>query len=360
METQPKKHKIKILYASFNRDYSCLSLGMQFGYRIYDLTKKDTLFFYERNLGKGIGIIEMLEKTCILGLVGGGNNPYYGQNQVNIYDDREGKIIAELKFKNKVLNIRLKKDRILVVCENYIYIITLANLKSIDSINLGEDNKKRVTFAFCLDQEVNKLAYNKINNLENKIIINSYNAENQKKSIELKTNYKQNNFIKFMEFNKKAQLIAISPINYQYLDLYNTENGLIICKCKLDSDSLNVKYISFSQEDDFFCCFLNSSEVNIFNIKSSFNIQEGEEELIKLNQNDNKNMKIKIWSKFYLPENEVICCFANFMENEIGKGYIICIGNKGNYYLVKFDKDKSEDLSLKVCEKYFLKNDVEY
>ena len=233
-------------------------------------------------------------------------------------------------------------------------------MKSIDSINLGEDNKKKVNFAFCLDQEVNKLAYNKINNLENKIIINSYNAENQKKSIELKTNYKQNNFIRFMEFNKKGQLIAISPINYQYLDLYNTENGLIICKCKLDADSLNVKYISFSQEDDFFCCFLNSGEVNIFNIKSSVNVQEGEEELIKLNQNDNKNMKIKIWSKFYLPENEVICCFANFMENEIGKGYIICIGNKGNYYLVKFDKDKSEDLSLKVCEKYFLKNDVEY
>ena len=72
METQPKKHKTKILYASFNRDYSCLSLGMQFGYRIYDLTKKDTLFFYERNLGKGIGIIEMIEKTCILGLLGVG------------------------------------------------------------------------------------------------------------------------------------------------------------------------------------------------------------------------------------------------------------------------------------------------
>ena len=196
--------------------------------------------------------------------------------------------------------------------------------------------------------------------MENKIVINSYFAENKKTSIELKTNYKQNNFIKFMEFNKNAQLIGISPKNYKYLELYNAENGLIVCKCKLDVESSNIKHISFSQEDDFFCCFSDSGEVNIFNIKSLFNIQEGEEELIKLNQKDSNNMELKIWSKFYLPENEVICCFGNFMENDNGKGYIICIGKKGNYYLIKFDKDKSKDLSLKVCEKYFLKNDVEY
>ena len=360
MENKPKKPKTKILYSSFNSNNSCLTLGMQFGYRIYDLTKKDNLFFYERNLGKGIGIIEMLDKTCILALVGGGNNPYGEPKQVNIYDDREGKVISEMKFKSDILNLRLKRDKLLVVSENYIYIINLANLKSIDSINLGEDNKKKVPFAFCLEQEINKLAYNVINNLENKIVINSYFSENKKTSIELKTNYKQNNFIKFMEFNKNARLIGISPKNYKYLELYNAENGLIVCKCKLDVESLNVKHISFSQEDDFFCCFSDSGEVNIFNIKSLFNIQEGEDELIKLNQKDSNNMELKIWSKFYLPENEVICCFGNFMENDNGKGYIICIGKKGNYYLIKFDKDKSKDLSLKVCEKYFLKNDVEY
>ena len=47
------------------------------------------------------------------------------------------------------------------------------------------------------------------------------------------------------------------------------------------------------------------------------------------------------------------------MGNEQEKNNIICIGTKGNYYLVKFNKDKSENLALKVCEKYFLKNDIE-
>ena len=358
MTEKTKKNKPKILYLSFNKDKSCLSLGMQTGYRIYDLTKKDTLYYYERILHKGIGIIEMLEKTCILGLVGGGNDPLCESKQVIIYDDREGKKIADLKFKSNVLNIKLKKDKILVVCENSIYIIMFADFKSIDTIDFGEEKKKKISFAFTLEEGVNKLAYNLINNLENKIIVNSYDKDNKKSTIELKTNLKGNNIVKCMEFNKKGQILAITAKNYEFLELYNTDTGLILCKCNLESDSLNTKYISFSPENDFICCFLDYGDVNIFNIKSLSNIQE-EEDDENMNLNINKNhIQIKIWSKFYLPENNVICTFANFMENEQGKDYIVCIGNKGNYYLVKFDKEKSESLALKVCEKYFLKNDV--
>ena len=65
----------------------------------------------------------------------------------------------------------------------------------------------------------------------------------------------------------------------------------------------------------------------------------------------------KIWSKFYLPEKKAICSFIHFLEDEQDKEYVVCIGIKGNYYLVKFDKDKCDTLAEKVCEKYFLKND---
>ena len=115
-----KKVKYKILYLSFNKDKSCLSLGMQKGYRIYDLSKKDSLYYYERIFDKGIGIIEMLEKTNILGLVGGGNEPYGDPNRVLIYDDKEERVIANIGFRSNVLNIRLKRDRMLVICENFI------------------------------------------------------------------------------------------------------------------------------------------------------------------------------------------------------------------------------------------------
>ena len=320
-----KKIKNKILYLSFNKDKSCLSLGMQNGYRIYDLTKKDNLFFYERNFGKGIGIIEMLEKTNILGLVGGGSDPWDKPNKLFIYDDREGKVIANFGFRNNILNIRLKKDKMLVICETHIFLINFGDYKTIESISLGEEKRSIVGFAFTLNSQVNKLAYNFINSVENKIIVNNYDENNKKTSIEIKSNLKQNNLIRFMEFSKKGQFLVVAAVKSRYLELFNSETGVNICKCDMESDSLNVKFICFSKD-------LNNIEIN-------------------------RDIKLKIWSKFYLPEKKAICSFIHFLEDEQDKEYVVCIGIKGNYYLVKFDKDKSDTLAEKVCEKYFLKND---
>ena len=353
-----KKNKYKILYLSFNKDKSCLSLGMQKGYRIYDLSKKDSLYYYERILDKGIGIIEMLEKTNMLGLVGGGSEPFGDSNRVFIYDDNEGKIIANIGFRSNVLNIRLKRDRMLVICENFIYLITFSNFKSIDSIDLGTEKKTKIGFAFTLETHFNKLAYNINNNVDNKIIINTYDANNAKTSIELKTNYQKDNIIEFMEFNKTGHLLIVTAKNSDYLELYNTENGNIMCKCNIEKDGSYIKYMTFSKEDDFICCSLNYGEFVIFNLKPIFDINiPEEEELENLNNNKNKTTKLKIWSRFYLPEKKAICTFSNFLEDEQEKEYITCIGIKGNYYLVKFDKDKSDTLAEKVCEKYFLKSD---
>jgi len=356
-----KKKKNKILYISFNKDNTCLSLGMETGYRIYDLTKKDTLYYYERIFGKGIGIIEMIEKTNILGLVGGGIEPWENEKRVILYDDKVGNVIVNFGFKSKVLNIKLKKDKMLVICENFIYLISFSNFKSIDSIDLGEEKRTKIGFAFTLEPEMDKLAYNKINSIDNKIIINLYNKDNIKTSIELKTNYKKENIIQFMEFNKKGKIIAVTAKNNKYLELFNAETGLIICKCNLELDASNTKYISFSKKDDFICCSLYLGEVVIFNLKSVINVNNNnneEEELINLNNNKNiAVIKLKIWSRFFLPEKKSICTFINFLEDEHEKEYILCVGTKGNYYLVKYDKNKNGTLAEKVCEKYFLKSD---
>ena len=86
----------------------------------------------------------MLEKTNILGLVGGTNEPLDNPNKLNIYDDKEGKYIAYISFKSPVLNIRLKNDIILVILENFIYLIETKNFKAIDIVELGYDKQKKV------------------------------------------------------------------------------------------------------------------------------------------------------------------------------------------------------------------------
>ena len=56
------------------------------------------------DLGGGIGIVEMLKKTNILALVGGGRLPKYSKNKITIWDDHQGKIISQIRFNSESSN----------------------------------------------------------------------------------------------------------------------------------------------------------------------------------------------------------------------------------------------------------------
>ena len=71
--------------------------------------------------------------------MGGGVTPQYPPNKVIIWDDHKGRPIGELSFRQKVLAVRLRRDRVCVALRDRVFVYNFKNLDLLDTIMTGGD-----------------------------------------------------------------------------------------------------------------------------------------------------------------------------------------------------------------------------
>lgn len=59
--------------------------------------------------------MELLYRTNIIALVGGGENPKWMPNKVVLWDDSQQKTIGELNFKSDVKSVKMRKDKYILL-----------------------------------------------------------------------------------------------------------------------------------------------------------------------------------------------------------------------------------------------------
>ncbi|KAG7444264.1 WD40 repeat-like protein [Guyanagaster necrorhizus] len=115
-----------MLFANFNQDFSCVSVGTRRGYSITNCEPFGRV--YTMNDGAR-GIVEMLFCTSLIALVGAADQPHSSPRKLQIVNTKRQSMICELLFPSSILAVKLNRKTLVIVLETEIYIYDISNMR---------------------------------------------------------------------------------------------------------------------------------------------------------------------------------------------------------------------------------------
>lgn len=125
-----------IQYFNFNQDFSCLSVGTNTGFRVYNCDPFGKCYQRTDGAGGGVGIVEMLFCTSLVALTGAGSQPAFSPRRLQITNTKRQSTICELNFVTSILAVKLNRKRLVVVLDTQIHIYDISNMKVDSSVYL--------------------------------------------------------------------------------------------------------------------------------------------------------------------------------------------------------------------------------
>lgn len=147
---------VYLLSYAFNQDYSCFVCGTTTGFRVYTCLPVSEVHRREHSAAfqhRSVVLIAMLFKTNIFAMVTlADDDPTNGGlNKVQIWDDQKSKFVGELRSKNEVKGVALRRDIIAMVCEYAIYVYTCDKLRVILHLTTNANSRGLCVLAAASD-----------------------------------------------------------------------------------------------------------------------------------------------------------------------------------------------------------------
>ena len=297
-------------------------------------------------------MVAMLYKTNIFGIVGSENNENYKQNHVLIWDDLSNQLLYKFTLNDKVINLKLRRDKIFIVTKAKIYILnpqqeyiisgvfdTGLNEKGLLAINYNEENIIIVYPSCQEDQEKGELT---IRNLDNNTV--KYFSPHSHKVAYIALSYNGLFLATASEDGKKIRIFESETLN----QLQELNRG---------KEKAEIKYISIDFKNQYLAASSERGTIHIWSLYQSL-AKLKESGKYKINENDNKisntgsyfsylpsilggNLFNNEWSFAKVRLDEPYSIFHFGLDNSL-----IIITSSGKYYKAKIDPKKSENCQI--------------
>lgn len=275
-------------------------------------------------------MVIMLFQTNILALVS-------SDNKLIIWDDNRKKDLCEFKFNHEIINVKLRKDIIVVVCINKILIFNLNNFEKIDIIETEFNYLGIVAISYESEKAVlaypdKQAGYVGIKNFENKSLDSNIKAHDNK--------------IAYLLLSYDGRILATASEQGTLIRIFNTENKNLLQEVRRGKDKADIKYICFDTNLKYMAALSNRKTIHIWSLKNLEKKDDKENEEKNLIENKTSTFKwlptILVgdffnseWSFAQIRniEPQSIFCFGK--DNAI-----IIVSNDGKYckYQIDFEK----------------------
>jgi WD40 repeat protein len=246
---------MSILDLSFNDNTTCLVAGHNTGFVIYSL--KPAL---EKNivtdLNGGIGKARLLRSTNILGLVGGGEEPFRAKDTVIIWNQHKKTKVLGIELNEPVKNLFVTNKKIIIVLEARVCIAALNN---------GDIGHMKDTYN-------NEKGLCKYVNKNDSIVLVTLGTKKGEVAVWSLVSDKHSsigaheNNIVALAINENGTLIATASESGTNIHVYDTETGTMKYKLRRGTTSTEIYDICFDQNSKQLACVSKNGTVHIWDL----------------------------------------------------------------------------------------------
>ncbi|KAG7531147.1 WD40 repeat, partial [Arabidopsis suecica] len=246
-----------LLHISFNQDHACFAVGTDCGFRIFNCDPFSEIFRRDFDRGGGVAVVEMLFRCNILALVGGGPDPQYPPCKVMIWDDHQNRCIGELSFRSDVRSVRLRRDRIIVVLEQKIFVYNFADLKLMHQIETIANPK-----GLCaVSQGAGSLVLVCPGLQKGQVRVEHYASKRTKFIMA------HDSRIACFALTQDAHLLATASSKGTLLRVFNTADGTLLQEVRRGADRADIYSLAFSSDAQWLAVSSDKGTVHVFGLK---------------------------------------------------------------------------------------------
>ncbi|KAM7274710.1 hypothetical protein ACFE04_016576 [Oxalis oulophora] len=197
------------------------------------------------------------DENILLSLVGGGPEPQYPPNKVMIWDDHQSRCIGELSFRSEVRSVKLRRDRIVVVLEQKIFVYNFGDLKLLHQIETIANPK-----GLCAVSHGSGSMVLVCPGLQKGQVRVEHYASKRTKFI-----MAHDSRIACFALTQDGQILATASTKGTLVRIYNTLDGTLLQEVRRGADRAEIHSLAFSATAQWLAVSSDKGTVHVFGLK---------------------------------------------------------------------------------------------